>query len=76
MGKRDYYNHGDYNVICDVCGQKFKASECQMRWDNLLVCHNDFEIRHPQDFVRGRTDDQRVPIPRPRTPLKFVEDIT
>ena len=74
MGKRDYYKKGDYNVICDRCGAKFKASECRLEWDNLFVCYRCFEIRQPQDFVRGKEDDQRVPIARPRGPDRFIED--
>lgn len=34
-------------------------------WDGLYVCAEDFETRHPQDFVRGRKDNQSVPNPRP-----------
>lgn len=39
----------------------------RMRWDNLFVCKEDWEIRHPQDFVRGVPDDMRASpaIPRP-----------
>lgn len=72
MGKRDYYKKGDYNVICDRCGFKFKASECQMEWDNLFVCKETcWEARQPQDFVRGRKDDQTVPIARVRGEPQF-----
>lgn len=56
---------GDYNVICDSCGRKFKASTMQKRWDGLFVCKEDFEPRHPQLNLRVPTDVQRVPIPRP-----------
>lgn len=72
MGKRDYYKDGDYNVQCDRCGAKFKASECAMEWDNLFVCKaNCWEPRHPQDFLKGIPDDQRVPVARPRN-TKFL----
>lgn len=64
-GKKDYARIGDYNVICDICGLKFKASECQMQWNNLYVCKTCYEERQPQDFVRGLSDDMRVPIARP-----------
>lgn len=75
MGKRDYYKKGDYNVICDRCGAKFKASECAMEWDNLFVCKQYcWEERQPQDFVRGRVDDQTVPIARVRGEPKFITD--
>ena len=72
MGKRDYFISGDYNVLCDRCGQKFKASECKMEWDNLFVCDYCWEVRQPQDFVRGLKDDQRVPIARLRPTVTFI----
>ncbi len=52
---------GDYNAICDVCGLKFKASDLR----GLMVCKNDYEQRHPQDFLRVRSDDPSVPWARP-----------
>ena len=30
-----------------------------------MVCMDDWEPQHPQDFVRGRADRQNVPDPRP-----------
>lgn len=72
------YRAGDHYVICDVCGFKMRASETRRRWDNLRVCTKDWESRHPQDFVRGRKDRQRVPDPRPEPADNFIEvnDIT
>lgn len=67
------YIAGGYWVICDVCGQKYRASETRMRWDGLRVCHKDFEVRHPQEQVRGRVDRQRVPNARPEQPDRFIE---
>jgi hypothetical protein len=52
---------GDHNAICDVCGFKYKASDLRKRWDNLYVCKDDFELRHPMDFFKGRPDNQTVP---------------
>lgn len=66
MGSADYYKPGDYNVECDLCGRKRKASECRLTWQNFFVCADTcWEPRHPQDFVKGRIDDQTVPIARP-----------
>ena len=61
MGRADYWKPGDYNALCDRCGLKFKRSELRYTWDRLLVCDKCWEPRHPQDFVRGRKDIQRVP---------------
>jgi hypothetical protein len=63
---RNWLKWGDYNAICDSCGRKFKASMLQKRWDGLLVCQDDWEIKHPQLNVRIRGDKQFVPNPRPQ----------
>ncbi|WP_441235660.1 hypothetical protein [Bradyrhizobium sp. 930_D9_N1_4] len=65
------YRPGDFWRICEVCGFKYRASQTNRRWDGLIVCHDDWETRHPQDFVRGRKDLQNVPDPRPE-PLDNV----
>jgi len=35
------------------------------RWDGLVVCKEDFEIRHPQLSLKVHGDKQTVPMPRP-----------
>lgn len=52
---------GDWNALCDQCGRKFKASDLRKRWDGFMVCEQDWEPRHPQDFIRPVKDEQRVP---------------
>lgn len=59
-----YYRHGDFNVICDRTGFKVKASDTRIEWNGLRVRKESYEPRHPQDFVRGRRDDQSVDNPR------------
>lgn len=68
------YIPGDYYVICDECGGKFRASQTRMRWDKARVCKRDWETRHPQDFVRGRPDRQNVPHARPEPTDVFLAD--
>lgn len=63
---------GEWNAICDVCAQKYKSGEMKKRWDGLMVCPNDWEPRHPQDFLRAVPDRQAVPWSRPETPDVFV----
>lgn len=67
MGQADFYKHGDWNFICDVCGFKFKASEGRRRWDGVYVCKKDFESRHPQEKRRGIKDTQNVEWTRPES---------
>ena len=57
---KTYYKKGDWNAICDICGNKFKASKLKKQWDGLMVCPQDFSPRHPQEFLRGKKDDQSV----------------
>jgi len=52
------YIPGDHWVECDVCGFEYRQSVMRERWDNLVVCPADYEVRHPQDFVRGVEDNQ------------------
>jgi hypothetical protein len=44
-----------------------------MTWDGKFVHKDNWEPRHPQDFVRAKTDNQSVPISRPRQEDQFIE---
>jgi len=68
---RNTYRSGDWNIICDVCSKKIKFSTAKKRWDGFLVCPDDYEMRHPQDFVKARQDKISVPDTRPRPPDVF-----
>lgn len=68
------YRAGDFWRVCDVCGFECRASETRKRWDGLIVCLPDYEERHPQDFVRGRVDRQRVPEARPQPTDVFLSE--
>ncbi|MHB8603488.1 MAG: hypothetical protein ACYC9R_12715 [Nitrosotalea sp.] len=65
MSKMRVTGKYDYNVICDVCGFKKKASEVRQRWDGYQVCKEDWEQRHPLDFYRTRNDTHKLPFTRP-----------
>lgn len=69
---KNYYISGEWNVTCDVCSKKIKSGEARTRWDGLIVCPADFEHRHPQDFVKAKTDKITVPFTRPRPPDVFT----
>ena len=69
---RNFYNSGQWNILCDVCNKKIKASEAKQRWDGFIVCPADFEERQPQDFVRARQDKISVPFSRPRSTDVYV----
>jgi hypothetical protein len=76
MGKADQYLKGEWNAICDYCGEKRKSNDLRLTWDNALVCADTcWEPRQPQDFVRGKIDRQRVPphLSRPDDQDNFTE---
>lgn len=73
MSKDWNYKSGDWWAICDVCGRKMKASHARHRWDGLIVCDEDFEHRHPQDFIKVRQDKVTVPFIRPRPQDTFTD---
>lgn len=59
-------------AICDRCGFKYTSNELKSEWTGLKVCSQCFETRHPQDFVRGKPENQSVPWVRPRPEDVFV----
>lgn len=70
------YILGEHWKVCDRCGMKFRKSQTRRTWDGLIVCFDDWEVRHPQDFVRGVEDDQSVKDARPRQTDRFVGTVT
>jgi hypothetical protein len=34
-------------LLCDSCGRKITNLEARKRWDGLIVCPNDWEVKHP-----------------------------
>ena len=54
-----------YNVICPVCGFKYKSTETKKRWDGVWTCEKDWEVRHPIDFYNVKAEDTSVPFVYP-----------
>lgn len=69
---KNYYKSGLWNVICDRCGKKIKADEAKTDWQGFVVCPEDYEQRHPQDFVKARQDKITIPFSRPRPLDAFI----
>lgn len=74
MGEADYLKLGDHNAQCFECGRKFKAGTLKRHWKGYWVCPEHWEIRQPQDFVRGTTDKQTPPWVQPQPAPVFVPD--
>jgi len=71
-----HFKPGQWNVICDVCGFKFKSGEVKTRWDGLIVCKDDFEQRHPMDFMRVTDRTTTVPFTRTEQEDIYIEVVT
>lgn len=67
--KQTYFKSGDWNAVCDICGFRFKASQLKKNWKNEMVCDADFELRHPQEFVRVQPEKISVPWARPENDI-------
>jgi hypothetical protein len=67
-----YYKKGCWNALCDLCGFKFKSDELRQNWKGQMVCSSDYEMRHPQDFIRVPRDDPSTPWARPEPADVFI----
>ena len=68
---RNWFKSGEWNVWCMVCNRKIKSSESLKRWDGLIVCSDDYENRHPLDFLRARQERISVPFSSPTSFTQF-----
>lgn len=68
----DRWISGSWNVICDVCGRKYKNTDVRKRWDGLIVCAKDFEHRHVADFFKLKAEKNNVVDPRHEADDQFV----
>ena len=66
------YDKGEWSVLCDVCGRKYRNTDLRQRWDNLKTCNDCWETRQPQDFVRGVADYQAPVWTRPEPSDSFI----
>jgi len=47
---------GNHWVSCDRCGCDVREQDSRTTWEGFVVCLDDWEPRHPQDFVRAKLD--------------------
>lgn len=57
----NYYKPGAWNIRCMICDRKIKSTEIKKRWDGIWCCPEDWEPRHPLDFLRGVPERITVP---------------
>lgn len=72
MGTELFYKPGSWYRICDRTGMAVRAERTSREWQGLIVRKEVWEVRQPQDFVRGVSDIQTVPFPRPRQTNVYV----
>ena len=73
MTNANYLDKGNYNVICDRCGQKNKRDNCQKEWNGLLVCKRCWEPKHPWLVpLPVVVDGLPVPDARPRPSPVYI----
>lgn len=68
-GRADYFEPGDWNASCSLCGRKRKASQMVKNWQGYWRCPEHNEPRQPQDFIKGIQDIQTVPWSQPPTDI-------
>src|SRR5258708_39624914 len=68
MAQHNWFEGGQWNATCDICGRAFKSSNLMRAWDNSMRCSLCLEARQPQDFVRAVSDNQTTPWSRPWVP--------
>lgn len=66
---------GRHRAICDRSGFQCWDDELVTEWNGLRVLRRFSEPRHPQEFVRGRVDNQSVPNPRPEGTDVFLAEV-
>ena len=64
-GRADFLELGTWNAVCYRCGRKRKAADMRRQWQGYWVCKEEWEPRHPQDFVRAVSDEQSPPWTQP-----------
>jgi len=67
MGRADFYDHGNPNMICEKCGHKYKKSEMREQWNHVWACSYDYEDRQPQDKLKAFPDKQTIEDARPES---------
>jgi hypothetical protein len=73
MPVRNTYKAGDHLFVCQQCGFTKYGSEVRLQWNGLRVCAKCYDPRHPQEYLRGRRDDQTVPFANPPAAPHFLE---
>ena len=67
------WESGNHWVSCDLCGCDIRSADAMQTWDHKIVCPDDWEPRHEQDFVRSRLDNPAAQgLVRPSPPEDYI----
>jgi len=63
------FTHGQWKMASDRSGRAYLNSDIRTEWTGLKVGKDEWEPRHPQEYVRGVVDNYAVRDARPRPDL-------
>lgn len=64
---------GDFYAICDGCGMRFWRSQLKRDGYGLLMCREDFDIKHPQETpYKPRPNETQVHDPNPEGEITYI----
>lgn len=63
------YTRGQWKMQSDRSGKAYLVQDIRTEWTGIKVGKDEFEPRHPQEYVRGVVDDYAVRDARPRADL-------
>jgi hypothetical protein len=68
----DNFRLGDSKACCDRCGFHKYQSQLKKEWTGAMVCRECFELRHPQDELKARSERNNVKDARPEPEYRFL----
>ncbi len=69
------YRPGSHWATCDRDGFQYRAEDLKETWDGLWVNDEDYETRHPQDFLRVKSERISVTQPiRPENTSNLIDE--
>jgi len=75
MPRKSTFRAGDWNVIDDIDGQKYKRSQMSFNWKNQMVnTVRNFEVKQPQLIIIPRKENISVTETRTQAPDSALQD--
>jgi hypothetical protein len=64
--------------ICQQSGFRVPPRQLSRQWNGILARREDYDDRHPQEFLKGAPERRGVPVPRPEQADAFISagDVT